>query len=453
MRNTGTSENIRTLKKTLFFFFLLMIPAQVWAQTWTGATSTNWDTPSNWSGGASPSAAGMVIIPSDGITNFPRLSSAVTIADLTVNMGASLNLNNLVLTVSGNVTFHSTSTLVPGGTDAGFVFNGTSGNTQQLSSGGRSFPNIEHSGAANLTVVDALTLNTNGVLSQTNTAGTFTAMDDITLNNTRAHSLLGNVVLDGLTLTSAGDIQFGNDPMLDSLSVRTAHVTINGTGLDSDVLFNVSITTNASLNLTVNATAGTSPPTPTGDIVANAIGTAGNRFATIDFTADSILLRGSIYSSGNQEYNTRTGGTRMNFLQDGVIDADGSPNNGTLTFGDLYILSADAARKITFQNLRSITTGGFFFYRGEIDISGLSLTATDDIVIVGAGYNDSDPERPGGSPWKYPGGNLPYDPGTDDYNANFGPSSAANGLVGTAITGEGNFYVNGTNIDPDSNWF
>lgn len=79
--------------------------------TWTGATSTDWNTASNWSPAAVPSSSQIINIPSVGITNTPVVTS------LTIDSGKSLTLQaNAKLTISGTLTNNGTLTLKDGAT-------------------------------------------------------------------------------------------------------------------------------------------------------------------------------------------------------------------------------------------------------------------------------------------------------------------------------------------------
>jgi hypothetical protein len=77
------------------------------SSAWNGSTSTDWATTSNWTSGAAPVAGSIVNIPS-GLTNYPILSTNVSIADLTLASSTSLNLSTFNLTLSGNLTNNGT---------------------------------------------------------------------------------------------------------------------------------------------------------------------------------------------------------------------------------------------------------------------------------------------------------------------------------------------------------
>lgn len=69
--------------------------------TWSGSTNNEWATETNWLNGV-PNSVDDVIIPS-GLTNYPTISSAATIENITIASGASLKGSNY-LTVNGTAT-------------------------------------------------------------------------------------------------------------------------------------------------------------------------------------------------------------------------------------------------------------------------------------------------------------------------------------------------------------
>jgi len=91
----------------------LLITNGTFAQkTWTGITSTAWNTATNWSPNGVPAAGDNVIIPS-APANQPLISGTVTPTcnNLTVNSGATLTIsgtttNNALLTANGSVIFN-----------------------------------------------------------------------------------------------------------------------------------------------------------------------------------------------------------------------------------------------------------------------------------------------------------------------------------------------------------
>ncbi len=111
--------------------------------TWTGNTSTDFEVAGNWSTSAVPDPFTRVTIPVT--TNQPVLTTAISLAGLTVNTGAYLSLNgrNLTLKDSGVITNYGTilsantetlsGTTLP--TDKGTVMLVSTGSTTGLSLG------------------------------------------------------------------------------------------------------------------------------------------------------------------------------------------------------------------------------------------------------------------------------------------------------------------------------
>ncbi len=69
---------------------------------WTGAVSTVWTNPANWQCGMVPGITTEVVV-DGGLTNYPVISANTAIKKITVNPGASVNVNpGVVLTIVGN---------------------------------------------------------------------------------------------------------------------------------------------------------------------------------------------------------------------------------------------------------------------------------------------------------------------------------------------------------------
>jgi hypothetical protein len=86
--------------------------------TWTGATSTNWFTPSNWSSGL-PDRFTSAVIPA-GMPNNPAIASDASVYDLTINSGATLTMTGTpILYIYRNWT--NNGSFVPGSGTVDFV--------------------------------------------------------------------------------------------------------------------------------------------------------------------------------------------------------------------------------------------------------------------------------------------------------------------------------------------
>ncbi len=103
---------------------------------WTGATSTNWNTASNWSCGLVPTTTSDVFIPAATTYN-ATLFSNVEIQSIHIDKGATVNLNDHLFTL--NTTYSGTGSLIgsalsklwiKGAVDAGTIYfsNGTGQN-------------------------------------------------------------------------------------------------------------------------------------------------------------------------------------------------------------------------------------------------------------------------------------------------------------------------------------
>jgi len=88
----------------------VVIQVTVNPNSWTGATSTDWNTATNWCGGVVPGASAGITIPSGG--NQPAISASAQCSTLTISSGASLTIAATgSMTVSGNLTNSGTITI------------------------------------------------------------------------------------------------------------------------------------------------------------------------------------------------------------------------------------------------------------------------------------------------------------------------------------------------------
>lgn len=75
--------------------------------TWSGSTSTDWNTASNWTPAQVPSSGANILIPS-GTGNAPVLQGSVSLFSLNVQSGNSLTLGSHTLTLTGSLTNNGT---------------------------------------------------------------------------------------------------------------------------------------------------------------------------------------------------------------------------------------------------------------------------------------------------------------------------------------------------------
>ncbi|HTO16393.1 MAG TPA: hypothetical protein VLZ83_11520, partial [Edaphocola sp.] len=117
--------------KKAFIFLFLFLPFSLFAQTWTGNLSSDWNTSGNWSTGVVPSSTSVVSIPNISPPNFePKLSGDVSISGLTLSAGSQLDINDYQLITSGSITINGTDL------NPAILFNtGVNQNAIQLSMG------------------------------------------------------------------------------------------------------------------------------------------------------------------------------------------------------------------------------------------------------------------------------------------------------------------------------
>ena len=163
---------------------------------WIGATSTNYNTASNWQSGVLPSSGANITIASSA-TYYPVLNSS-----------AATTLNNLTLT-SGSFTVNSTDTLKVRG-----AINNTSG-----------------------TVTVNGTVSYSGTTAQTIAANTFASntVNNISINNTSGVTLAGALYVAGTVYSTSGTLNSNGNLTLLSTSTGTARMDQIAGGIAGDV--------------------------------------------------------------------------------------------------------------------------------------------------------------------------------------------------------------------------
>ncbi|HEY1046760.1 MAG TPA: hypothetical protein VGF79_09995, partial [Bacteroidia bacterium] len=88
----------------IFAITFSIVTTHAATRTWTGNTSTDWATSTNWSGNSVPTSSDDVVISNGSASNQPELDQDRSIASLSVSAG-TLDLNDFELTVTGNASF------------------------------------------------------------------------------------------------------------------------------------------------------------------------------------------------------------------------------------------------------------------------------------------------------------------------------------------------------------
>lgn len=174
------------------------------SKVWSGSVSTEWNNASNWNCGV-PSSGDNIEIPA-ALTNYPILDSSRTIGNLTLDSGATIDLNNSSLTISGTIS--GTGTLI-GSTSSSINIAG-SGNQGTL------------------------------YMNQT-TPGTTNILNNFTLNSiSSGRATLGNAlgILGTLTLTNGTFYTGGNLTLMSNASSTAVVAPIsdcNAVAINGDV--------------------------------------------------------------------------------------------------------------------------------------------------------------------------------------------------------------------------
>ena len=245
------------------------------SRRWTGATSTDWNTASNWSPSGVPAAGETAVIPSTGVTNEPNISAA------NVSISGIIMASNRTLTVTSPRTLTVTNSSVINGT-----VNITGGVTLNT------FADLNNS-----------LFNYSGAAAQSLTNVSY---NNLTINNAAGASLSGNSTVDGVLTMTNGILNTGGNTLTvsctGSVSGGSTSSFVNGnmkkdycatgsftfpTGTTtngnefSPVTANTTVLATNPSSLTVTTTRGFAPATPA---LSPAITL--NRFWTLTETGD-----------------------------------------------------------------------------------------------------------------------------------------------------------------------
>ncbi len=183
-------------------------------KTWTGATSTAWNTATNWSPSGVPAPTDDVIIPS-APANQPVVNGTITpvCKNLTINSGASLSItattsNNALLTASGNATINGALSIggVIGKTGKLVAVNVTWGSTASMS--GSFAGRMEVSGNWEFSTGSAISM---GLCSVTFTGNTTTQIISKSSNSSFSNVTISKTGSQAVQIstTSTSTLRFG----------------------------------------------------------------------------------------------------------------------------------------------------------------------------------------------------------------------------------------------------
>lgn len=356
----------------------------VYNKRWTGATSTDWATASNWSPSGVPATTDSVQI--DSVANMPSLNGSRTIARLTTGIGVKLTIDTASLTVAGSLNQGPSNTTVGTGW---FILTGTNGtivgpsfpSTRVLGSysmaGVTTFLSDLEVGTGGLLTPNGFAANIAGALSTTGTGSIAMSIGSDLFNvGTNASFGGGNSVLSagelriGGNFTQSGASTFKQNSGFTQLVGATAKtITFADTTANSYLwaLTNSgtgAVTMNSPVRLKSLYTANTGAGALTG--TGKALRAMGLQVAdTTQFAADTL----DAWISGTLTLPTGIGA---------AVRVTGNPVAAAATFrlrGDLVVAGTGnfnaGAKTVSVNNLSTIESGQ------------LTMNAGDSIVVAG----------------------------------------------------------------------
>jgi hypothetical protein len=341
------------MKKNVLTLLCCLWACTVFAQTWTGSVSTDWNTPGNWSGNAVPISSGNVIIPGN-LDNYPVLASDVTINRIDMQSGSMLDFNGFQLSILTTILNYS------------YFTGATLKSSSQL-----------------------ITLNVNnGTSGFTTSMSGCTIEDDIVINLTGSNPFYEG---DGAANVFQGNATFnvgGSGALWTSYSATSTYqgnVTVNRTVGGLLDLFNTG--GNVAGNLSVT----------------NPIGNGGIRIGT---AAHATVIQGTISIDAN--YNALPNVFEMtrviNNTTGGIIDVKNSYGfnlrNDTLRLSDLrikgfrgasfsYLYNNDITASVDIADSSTSGSGYHTYIRSNIFTGSVLLERNGDINLYEADANNA----------------------------------------------------------------
>jgi hypothetical protein len=304
----------------------------------------------------------------------------------------------------------------------------------------------------NTTVTNAAVFNTTGTV----TLGNDTS-DTLTFTGGVTHTA-GTTVLACTLSTTAGNVSC-------AAAVLTADtvITTGGTAAGGAVSFSGTVTNEAAHALSVSAGAA--------DVTFGGAVGSGTSLAslTVTTTGTAKVNGGSIATAGSQTYTgslsgtsavTLTAGTGVRAVYTGTAAGTWTASGGIALSGtDFYL---DNTGGSTFNLDCNLSCRNFYFYRGTLDMTGVTVTTAADFAAWGSAYSADDPDYTGADTRfacyhttvpDYLPGSASYDSGTHvitfraagEHTAVFASGGGTLNIGGDSGT-SGNFYVNGTNL-------
>lgn len=385
-------------------------PVAASSSTWTGVTSSDWNTGSNWDVGTVPVSTTSVIIPS-GTPNNPSISTADAVASsVTISSSATLSMSGVFnLSISSAGSFTNNGSFNPGSGSNTLIFlgagtiNGTSSST---------FDNVTING--NLTISTTPTINGNFIINSgtLSAAPVYGSSSTLIYNTSSATYSVGKEWSASTTSGSAGAgnpqhvtiqnvnivvMPNGDRRVPGNLTISAGGLTLSST-LNKDLYIGGNWTNNASFahnkrKVTFNGSSGTQSVGGDNtfyDLTLNNSG-ATTDFGTSTITIDSIFRvtagtmdgdASTFIFKGSSGWIAGSGTKRFYNLE---INAGANISDLIASAGDIHI-SNSYANNGTFTQDSSHTT---FFDKSNATetLSGTGTTTFGNVTIGGPGFS------------------------------------------------------------------
>jgi hypothetical protein len=231
--------------------------------TWTGTSSSDWNTAGNWTPSGVPASGADIIIPN--VVNDPVLDQPRTVSRLTVASGATPSLGTYTLTVTG--------TFINDGTIGGTGVVEMAGTVPQKLDGSGTIPGLTVSNLFGLTMTQSITLSAltvnSGALFQLDS---YTAQLTGALTNNGFISGNGKVTLSGSSLQSiAGTGSISNLELNNSAGASISSGELAITGIYTPSAGVLSTNGRLILKSSVNGTASVAAGSTSGGYVSGSV--------------------------------------------------------------------------------------------------------------------------------------------------------------------------------------
>ncbi|MCX6257387.1 MAG: YDG domain-containing protein [Bacteroidia bacterium] len=200
-----TGKNLFKSFGLVMMFFVMCINVNAATRTWTGATSTDWNTASNWQGNNLPGSGDNANIPG-GLSRYPSINNSVFITSININSAGTGAL--VTITTSGFLTATGTVTVSQNGT---FIMDDGIASIKKLIISG----SVNVSGGTMTTTTGDITVNSGGAISISSSGTMATTSGNIVISNGGSLTCTGGTLNNSTnTLEIDGTLTISGSPSI-----------------------------------------------------------------------------------------------------------------------------------------------------------------------------------------------------------------------------------------------